>query len=376
MASFPVAPRYARMLIEGHQQQCMPYIIAIVAALSVRSPFLDEIPGQLRHSSSDIFSILRAIGAFEYSGGTEAFSHEHRLHHKSMIEIRKLRLQLTDMVNAFQPCNAAPVVVDPQLRPPSVAQEVFLRQMISAGFIDQVARLDRTYVRPAGKRDEEGRPYPKVRYQTVMTNSPVYLHTKSALAKGLSIDTAPEFVVYHEMVHTTRDYITGLTITKPKWLCALANHTLVTYSDPLEDPLPRYKASVDQVLCYVRPKFGPFAWPMPPSEYPLGAVAQGKVYVHFLRLLLTGQIVPQFKQLQPYLNAKPESLLKNSSHSMLSKITNLLNPLRDLRVHSKAEFLQKRLDLQKRGFLTHLLQWYESERQALIVRTWNDLAKE
>lgn len=43
MASFPVAPRYARMLAMGHQQDLLPYVIAAVAALSVDQLFVEHL---------------------------------------------------------------------------------------------------------------------------------------------------------------------------------------------------------------------------------------------------------------------------------------------------------------------------------------------
>jgi ATP-dependent RNA helicase DHX37/DHR1 len=42
MSNYPVTPRFAKMLVIGHQHGCMPYVIAIVAALSVGDPFLRE----------------------------------------------------------------------------------------------------------------------------------------------------------------------------------------------------------------------------------------------------------------------------------------------------------------------------------------------
>jgi len=42
MALFPLSPRYSRMLINGKQHGCLPYVIAIVSALSVGDPFLHE----------------------------------------------------------------------------------------------------------------------------------------------------------------------------------------------------------------------------------------------------------------------------------------------------------------------------------------------
>lgn len=42
MALFPLAPRFAKMLVSGRQRGCMPFVIAIVAAISVGDPFLHE----------------------------------------------------------------------------------------------------------------------------------------------------------------------------------------------------------------------------------------------------------------------------------------------------------------------------------------------
>lgn len=42
MSLFPVSPRYAKMLVASQQQGCLPYVVAIVAALSVGDPFLRE----------------------------------------------------------------------------------------------------------------------------------------------------------------------------------------------------------------------------------------------------------------------------------------------------------------------------------------------
>lgn len=39
MAAFPVAPRFAKMLALGRQQACLPYVITIVAAMTVRELF-------------------------------------------------------------------------------------------------------------------------------------------------------------------------------------------------------------------------------------------------------------------------------------------------------------------------------------------------
>lgn len=40
MASLPVAPRYAKMLALAHQYDCLPYMVILVSALSVRELFV------------------------------------------------------------------------------------------------------------------------------------------------------------------------------------------------------------------------------------------------------------------------------------------------------------------------------------------------
>lgn len=42
MALFPLSPRFSKMLLTGRQHDCLPYVIAIVSALSVGDPFLRE----------------------------------------------------------------------------------------------------------------------------------------------------------------------------------------------------------------------------------------------------------------------------------------------------------------------------------------------
>lgn len=58
-----------------------------------------------------------------------------------MKEIHQLREQLTYLVNTVYPQDK-PIVMDPNLQPPTPEQELLLRQVITAGLIDQVARLN------------------------------------------------------------------------------------------------------------------------------------------------------------------------------------------------------------------------------------------
>lgn len=43
MASFPVSPRYAKMLVLSRAYKVLPYVIALVAALSVEEVFENSV---------------------------------------------------------------------------------------------------------------------------------------------------------------------------------------------------------------------------------------------------------------------------------------------------------------------------------------------
>ena len=53
MASYPVSPRFAKMLVIGGQHDCLAFVIAIVACLSVGDPFLHEQSIDEREDASD-----------------------------------------------------------------------------------------------------------------------------------------------------------------------------------------------------------------------------------------------------------------------------------------------------------------------------------
>jgi ATP-dependent RNA helicase DHX37/DHR1 len=122
---FPVDPHFGKMLANGMQHNCLPYVIAMVSGLSVGDPFLREdvlgaesdaegnqtdeedlarishlqseevrekekrkssrkafyasqkTHGSLGNGQSDIFKLLSVIGAYEFAGGSSQFCREH-----------------------------------------------------------------------------------------------------------------------------------------------------------------------------------------------------------------------------------------------------------------------------------------------------------
>jgi len=67
------------------------------------------------------------------------------------------------------------------------------------------------FFRHAAKKD------PQEGYKTPMEGTPVYIHPSPAL-----FNRAPEWLVYHELVFTTREYCHNVTAIEPKWLVEVA----------------------------------------------------------------------------------------------------------------------------------------------------------
>ncbi|ORX66974.1 hypothetical protein DL89DRAFT_269980, partial [Linderina pennispora] len=256
MSVFPVAPRFAKMLIVGQQHECLPYIIAIVAALSVGDPFLKdgEVPDEDQATaaenrnltnaevaakehrrlkrrqywrtqsklsgsdpSSDVLKWLTVVGAFEYAGGTKEVCEEYYVRQKAMIEIRKLRAQLTNLVQMY--CPGVDLAMDPQMPP-----------------------------HPDEESNKKKRGMHAVPYVTMWSEEPVFVH--------------PETIVFSELQRTTRLWAKIVTIVSAKWLATIGQ-PLCSFGNPLPYPLPKYNDARDHMTCYVEPRFGPKSWLLP-----------------------------------------------------------------------------------------------------------------
>jgi len=75
-----------------------------------------------------------------------------------------------------------------------------IRKSIVAGFFAKAAKKD-----------------PQEGYKTLVEGTPVYIHPGSAL-----FQRNPDWVVYHELVQTSKEYMREVTAIDPKWLVEFA----------------------------------------------------------------------------------------------------------------------------------------------------------
>ncbi|QRV92272.1 pre-mRNA-splicing factor ATP-dependent RNA helicase DHX15/PRP43 [Ceratobasidium sp. AG-Ba] len=286
---------------------CLPYVIAIAAVLSVGDPFLreealeaedeevdedemapeyEEIKSQeLRakevrkarrreffraiqiHSAfgkgaSDVFRWLSVVGAYEFEhnqglgsvrrGSSESaadkFCRENFVRPKAMEEIHKLRQQITQIVVSTFPETGKEL--SGMMKPPSEKQTKLLQQIMTSGFIDQIAvRKDYIEKRTGVKRSSARR----VAYQAIGVKEDAYIHPSSVLFNS----PPPDFVAFQEVVRASRVWLKVVTKVNPSWLPALGP-SLSTYSKPMK------VASITKAgKVVVTPRFGPYDWELP-----------------------------------------------------------------------------------------------------------------
>lgn len=114
--------------------------------------------------------------------------------------------------------------------------------------MDQVAvRKDIVEKQKSGTRFTTSRGIP---YRALGVSEDVYLHQSSIL-----IDSPPPaFLVFNEIVRTSKIYLKGLTVVNPAWLSTLGKDSLCTFSHTVKNNVG--------ILMTV-PTFGPDKWELP-----------------------------------------------------------------------------------------------------------------
>lgn len=332
MSLFPLSPRFARMLIVGNKHKCLPYVIALVAGLTVGEPFIaehelnigeddsesesesmqeKEEKRQLRQEffkaqqlfkvldpESDALKLLCAVSRFDYEKSTarQRFCEKHFLRYKLMDEISKLRDQVINIVMSNTSASAINEgEIKAKLGVPSATQKAVLKQVIAAGFIDQVAvrgDLISSEISSKSKARITTFPYaslfPSVDQKIGPDGDPVdpfvYIHPSSVLAQSGA--EPPRYLIFKSMNLSEGNKISRIRI-KPlssissKQLVNVGKDSpLVTFSKPINVPLMK---SATKRECQVIPRMGAaigtggVGWDMAPLN-----VVQQKDGVHWV----------------------------------------------------------------------------------------------
>jgi len=202
MAEFPLDPQLAKMLVDSPKFNCSNEILSIAAMLSVPHCFVrpreamreaDEAKGRFSHLDGDHLTLLNVFHAYKQAQGAgKSFCYDNFLNHRSLLSAENVRTQLQRIMERFQLRLVSTNYHDKAYYPN-------IRKAIVSGFFMQIAHLERSG-----------------HFLTVKDNQVVALHPSTCL------DHKPEWVLYHEFVLTSKNYIRTVTQVRGEWLLELA----------------------------------------------------------------------------------------------------------------------------------------------------------
>jgi ATP-dependent RNA helicase DHX8/PRP22 len=198
MAEFPLEPNLSKMLIISAELGCSEEILTIVAMLSVENPFYrpkekasqaDSKKAKFFQAEGDHLTLLAVYQAWQASKFSNPWCFENFIQSRSMKLAQDVRKQLVDIMDRYKMDILS-----------AGKNQTVIRKCIVAGFFTNAAKKD-----------------PQDGYKTMVEGQPVFIHPSSSL-----FQKNPEWVIYHELVLTTKEYMRNVLVIDPKWLVELA----------------------------------------------------------------------------------------------------------------------------------------------------------
>ncbi|KAJ6000642.1 hypothetical protein N7481_001051 [Penicillium waksmanii] len=200
MTPFPMDPPLAKLLIMASEEYgCSEEMLTIVSMLSVPNVFYRPKERQEESDSarekffvpeSDHLTLLHVYTQWKSNGFSDAWCTRHFLHAKTLRRAKEVRDQLHDIMTV-QKMSLVSCGTDWDL----------IRKCICSGFYHQAAR-----VKGIGE------------FINLRTSVTMALHPTSAL---YGLGYVPEYVVYHELILTAKEYMSTVTAVDPHWLAEL-----------------------------------------------------------------------------------------------------------------------------------------------------------
>ncbi|PKS09134.1 hypothetical protein jhhlp_003748 [Lomentospora prolificans] len=193
MADFPMEPSLAKVLIAAVDMRCSDEMLSIVSMLNMnifyrpkeKQTQADQKKAKFHDPHGDHLTLLNVWNGWKRSGYQNAWCFENYIQHRSMKRSKDVRDQLVKIMERYR----HPIV--------SCGRDTHkVRQALCSGFFRNAARKD-----------------PQEGYKTLTEGTPVYLHPSSAL-----FGKQAEWVIYHTLVLTTKEYMHHTTAIEPKWL--------------------------------------------------------------------------------------------------------------------------------------------------------------
>lgn len=199
MADFPMDPSSAKVLLAAVDHDCSEEALSIIAMLSLqgvvfyrpkeKQSVADQKKSKFHDPHGDHLTLLNVYNSWKQNGYSKPWCFENFIQARSMNRAKDVRDQLVKIMERYK----HPIV--------SCGRNTDkIRRALCSGFFRNAARKD-----------------PQEGYKTLTEGTPVYLHPSSAL-----FGKQAEWVIYHDLVLTTKEYMHCTSSIEPKWLVEAA----------------------------------------------------------------------------------------------------------------------------------------------------------
>ena len=196
MAEFPLEPQLSKMLLASIDLNCSEEITTIVSMLSVQNIFYrpkdkeeqaDKKRARFINYQGDHITLLNVYNEY-IKFQTEDWCKDNFVHYRSLSKAVEIKEQLKNILERYK------------LKIVSCKGSYsHVRKAITAGYFSHVARCQKDV------------------YKTIVDDHEVYIHPSSSL-----FNKNPEWVVYHEVVNTSKEYMRNVSTINPRWLMDVA----------------------------------------------------------------------------------------------------------------------------------------------------------
>lgn len=198
MSQFPLDPMLSKMLLASVDLGCSEEILTVVAMLGVQSVFYrpkekqgqaDQKKSKFHQPEGDHITLLTVYNQWKKNRFSSPWCYDNFVQARSLKRAQDVRKQLVTIMDRFK------------LDIVSAGRNyVRVRKAIVSGFFAHAAKKD-----------------PQEGYRTLIDGQQVFIHPSSSL-----FHAQPEWVVYHEVVLTTKEYMREVMAIESKWLVELA----------------------------------------------------------------------------------------------------------------------------------------------------------
>lgn len=206
MAEFPTDPMVAKVILASSKFNCVDEILSIVSMLGESSAlffrpkekklYADRAREAFTRPGGDHLTLLEIWNQWVETDYSYQWAQENFLQHKSLTRARNVREQLERLCDRVE--------IDINGRPETAGDSVVnIQKSIASGFFPNSARLNRS-------GDS---------YRSIRMNQTVHIHPSSVL-----YGKRPKWVLYNELVLTSKEFMRNCMPLKPEWLTELAPH--------------------------------------------------------------------------------------------------------------------------------------------------------